>query len=303
MFEKRSVGNYTLVFLLASSIAVLLVFSFLGARQSDANEELQANLQLEIASLEGSLIELNDMNEDNVRGKDAAEAQVAEKKQQLANMALKIGGLEEKVAQMEKEGTADKALIKELQAKLAEAKNTLVKNYQKQIDLLFEDNLSLSQNRDDLEYQLMVKDSLCRAEDKALGLQPWLKAENISFVAISGDKLTEGNNFKRNKIETLKVVFDLVGMGPVPNNTKQIYMIVESQNKKTLQDAQNRTSWFNFKGKQVPYSTMTTVEYKGTPVELNLFFDPENNALRKGSYQVKIFSEVEFIGQKEVVII
>lgn len=303
MFESRSVGNYTLVFLLASSILVLLVFSFLGARQSDAHEEMQANLQLEIASLEGSLIELNDMNENNERGRVSAEAKVEEKKEQLAKMALKIGGLEEKVAQMEKEGLADKALIKELQAKLAHAKTALVKNYQKQIDLLFEDNLSLAQKRDDLQHQLMIKDSLCRVEDKALGLQPWLKAENISLHALAGDKSVAGNSFKRNKVETLKVVFDLVGMGPVPNNSKNIYMVVENAQKTTLQDAQNRTSWFSFKGKQVPYSSMTTVDYKGTPVELSLFFDPVRNALRKGSYQIKIFSEAEFIGQKEVEII
>lgn len=303
MFQQKSIANKTLVILLATSLFVLLVFSFLGARQSDEQEAMQANLQLEIADLEGSLIELNDMGERSERGKLKAESEVAEKKEQMAKMAAKIGGLEEKVAQMEKEGSADKALIKKLQEKLAEAKNTLVKNYQKQVDLLYEDNVSLSQKKDNLEYELMVKDSLCRLEDKALGLQAWLKAENIQFTALKNDKAEKGNSFKRNKVETLKVSFDLIGTGPVPNNTKQIYLIVESANKQTLQDAQNRTSWFNFKGKQVPYSNMTKAEYAGTPIRLDMFFDPKDNKMPKGTYQIKIFTEVDFIGQREVVIL
>ena len=146
-------------------------------------------------------------------------------------------------------------------------------------------------------------DSLCRMEEKDLGLKPWLKAENISFKGLKGDKTESGDAFKKNRIQTLKVEFDLIGMGPVPNNSKQIFMIIESAGKQTLQDASRSASWFNFKGQDIPYSSMVKVDYEGTPLKIDMFFDPPGGRFISGTYQVKFFSETEFIGQKQVNII
>ena len=303
MDRKQKLSKPLLALILASLLFIPAVFIYIAVKKDADQEALQAELQQEIASLEGSLLELNEMNEHNGRAKERAEMNAELKKQQLEEMAFKLDKLEDKVAQMAKDNQANEALIKELKEKLANAKSALVDNYKKEIDLLFSDNVHLSQIGDSLREEIFLMDSLCRMEDKDLGLKPWLKAENISFTGLKGDKKESGDAFKKNRIQTLKVEFDLIGMGPVPNNSKQIFMIIESAAKQTLQDASRSASWFNFKGQDIPYSSMVQVDYEGTPIKIDMFFDPAGGKFSSGTYQVKFFSETEFIGQKEVNII
>ncbi|MDW3652075.1 MAG: hypothetical protein R8P61_33685 [Bacteroidia bacterium] len=303
MDRKQKLNKPLLALILVSVLFIPAVFIYMAMKKDADQEALQAELQHEIASLEGSLLELNEMNEHSGRARDRAEMDAELKKQQLEEMAFKLNNLEDKVAQMAKDNQANEVLIKELKEKLAKAKSALVENYKKEIDLLFTDNVNLSQMGDSLKQALILKDSLCRMKEKDLGLKPWLKAENISFIGLKGDKTESGDAFKKNRIQTLKVQFDLIGMGPVPNNSKQIFMIIESAGKQTLQDASRSASWFNFKGQDIPYSSRVKVDYAGTPLKIDMFFDPAGGTFNSGIYQVKFFSETEFIGQKQVNII
>ena len=303
MAQIKSQTKPFLAIFLVISLLTLVSFVLLGLKKDASYEALQIELQSEIGDLERSLVDLRLMNENAEGDKRKAEMQSEIRKQQLEEASAKINGLEEKLARMEKEQQADQALIEKLKAKVAEAKSTLLDNYKREISSLFNDNVYLIQKSDSLEWQLAVKDSLCRLEEKIEGKQAWLKVENMKLLALMGDKSEEGASFKKNKIETLKVVFDLVGMGPVPNNTKQIFMLLENSRREVMQDAKYKRSWFSFKGHQLPYSTKLSYDYAGTPGRLSMFFDPEKGEFLPGTYQIKLYTESDLIGQREIVIL
>ncbi|MEM8888872.1 MAG: hypothetical protein AAGD28_12885, partial [Bacteroidota bacterium] len=166
MDRKQKLSKPLLALILVSVLFIPAVFIYMAMKKDADQEALQAELQQEIASLEGSLLELNEMNEHSDRAKERAEIDAELKKQQLEEMSFKLNSLEDKVAQMAKDNQANEALIKELKEKLAKAKSALVDNYKKEIDLLFTDNVHLSQIGDSLREEIFLMDSLCRMEEK-----------------------------------------------------------------------------------------------------------------------------------------
>lgn len=283
---------------------LLLVLIGIGAfvwfwmQRSARGANLKMAMQNEIIELEGDLATLEALNLGHEMMHQRDEGLLVQKHEEMEALGHKLGQMEDRIRELEKQRGVDQALIKQMRAKLQQAQTTLAETYRKEMDYLFQDNHRLIVEQDSLEAHIAYLDSLCQGPpppDLA-----WLRAEQISFEADNSRRAKTPGVFRSRQTDSLKLSFQLVAEGAVPNTPKTVFMVCENPRGQILTYPQTGNSWFNFKGKQHPFSRKNSINYQGKPLSMNFWVNPEEGSFEPGTYQIKLYCENELIGQAPV---
>jgi len=326
--------------ILATVLAFLLISVF-SKNNPKINPGVvtEAALKEEILQLESNLLELELVFGEKDLQVENFETLLDEKYVELDNMTNKVRQMEEKIDQLEREGKVDKATIREMREKLAEAKGKIVDNLKAEINLLVFDLGSLTRRGDSLKRE---SDSLksayndCQSYANSVAstsTAPPINTDPDPIIPVANTRAdgfyaenikvdfldNKDKNVKTNrpntkdKIETIDFTFDFEGVGDVSLGDKRLFLVLKhKQSGQTVvrEGYGDSGQPFRYKGQTLISTFRVLPKYTGRTQPLRFNFpvaDALANALA-GTYEVLVYwekspTEVQEIGKKGGILI
>ncbi|MDX2248143.1 MAG: hypothetical protein SF052_15265 [Bacteroidia bacterium] len=312
---------------LLTIIAFLLISYFSGPSGGKTDAEVVQELTREIEDLESSLLEVEVVLTE-------VDRDLGQKKELLDQKYDEINFLTQKLEELEKAGNVDKATIRDLKQKLAEAKNKLydasqIEVYKKEIDLLVIDNSVSTRRVDSMKLLMERYDSVfivLNQETQAVQQQladcggrtntnqtntdpvpttnpadDWkgFRADNFRFYR-NNDNTPAGTSIKGEELEKLKIQFDVEGK-EIPNGEKDVYIVFENFLKnETFFSKNTKGGNFTYNGMPKVASAKAILKYNGNKVTMSIqLLQDEEGQFKSGAYNVLVYCEGEMIGQKK----
>lgn len=180
----------------------------------------------------------------------------------------------------------------------------ITQDYVAQIDKLLKENENLKSEirgiQDNLKSEQEKSQTLAKDKEnlkEQLNSAAVLSAYSISATGIrykQGGKKEEIVD-RAKKVEKIKIAFTL-GKNPlVEQGLKTVYVRIARPDNAILNDG----SSFDFEGKQIMYSLKETVYYKGSPMNVTLYYQGSDRIVA-GNYNIAIFSDGKEIGQTQL---
>lgn len=180
----------------------------------------------------------------------------------------------------------------------------ITQDYVAQIDKLLKENENLKSEirgiQDNLKSEQEKSQTLAKDKEnlkEQLNSAAVLSAYSISATGIrykQGGKKEEIVD-RAKKVEKIKITFTL-GKNPlVEQGLKTVYVRIARPDNAILNDG----SSFDFEGKQIMYSLKETVYYKGSPMNVTLYYQGSDRIVA-GNYNIAIFSDGKEIGQTQL---
>lgn len=178
----------------------------------------------------------------------------------------------------------------------------ITQDYVAQIDKLLKENENLKTEVKDIQAnftQEQNKSQLLEKDKEALKEQinnaAYLQAQTITAygVRFRGGKKEEIED-KAKRVEKIKISFTLARNPLVADGLKSVYIRIARPDDAIL----NEGNSFEFEGNQIMYSMMEQVYYKGSPINVNMYYE-KNDRIVPGTYHIALFSEGKEIGQTQ----
>lgn len=308
---------------LATIVAFLLINYFSGSGSGRSSKVTVDELNTEILQLESSLLELEVVME-------AGNTETQNLKTLLDEKYDQITFMEQEIERMEREGKADKALIRTLRGKVNRARTQIIERYKLQINELVKDNSDLVQTIDSVSLTDFRRDSIYQAKFDSLRILlancsepsnrsetvsqpedavPILTASNFQFASQAsegGKKKPFRGNVRVKNLHSLDIEFTLKGNHLVPNSAKVIHLILQDPEGKAYSNVDlGHGGNFMVNGRETVYTQKAIVEYKkDQPNEVNVEFTFENKKeIKKGRHIIKVFYDGIEIGQSRLLFI
>jgi hypothetical protein len=287
--------NYKIIIIAEAAVILLLLILFLTARtkvhtfiiEKEKMVNEHAVLQKTLDSLRNEhqkmLTEYGFMTKDLKIKDSTIQAQTTEIQKLIESNAGKHmiqkkldylrGITQDYVTQIDK-------LLKEnegLKAEVKDAKDNIQQEKNK--------NQALSKDKDDLTQQITNAAVLQAYSVQATGIR--LKA---------GGKKEELVD-KAKRVEKIKITFTLAKNPLVQPGMKSVYVRIARPDNAILQEGQS----FEYQGKQIMYSLMQDVDYKGNPINVTMYY-AKTDRIVPGSYNISVFSNGQDIGQTTLVL-
>ncbi len=216
---------------------------------------------------------------------------------QLEEQQTKIKDLMQKLQSVK---STDHQKIKELEAE-TETLREIMRSYIRQIDSLNTKNqilvaenkqakekiVSVEEEKNEIKTQ---RDSLTGTIQKA----SVLKTYGINMQALNNRDKTTARARKTTKFQ---VCFTLGQNVIAGRGTKNVYLRIAGPDGVIL--INKESAMFNFKGKEIVYSSLRQVEYNGMDTEICIFWNSEMELI-PGKYEMNIFVDGTDIGQTSI---
>jgi len=329
--------NYLIVIGLgvATIIAFLLINYFSQQPAAiDAEDELKV-IQEEMESLDDAILELEIINETYSQQMVNLKNLLDEKYTQLNMMENQIEQMENKVDELERKGALDDETIQELREKLRKASGRLLNTYRQEINLLVVENSRITAAMDSALMEVNNSDSIILAltrqneqyekglldcqdaqsmEEVNLPQVAQLTANNFTFSSVAKDASANNNKVLENadadrrrprlsldKLERLKVCFDLTGNSLVKSGNKKVYLYL-TNSYGTTYTSSNLSGQAIKNGVTSTFTRASEVNYQKLDGSYNVCMDfvpDEGENFNGGTHTVEIVYDGKVIGTKK----
>ncbi|MEI6749331.1 MAG: hypothetical protein ACOYMF_11230 [Bacteroidales bacterium] len=183
--------------------------------------------------------------------------------------------------------------------------------YVHQIDSLFTVNTALKEENTQIRgnYQREQTKNEELSKDKVLltdkiNSAAVLKAYKITVLTLktkSGDK--ERATDKASRVDKIKICFTLSENKLVSTGSRSVYLRIARPDKLILTHGRSDEYSIKIQGESLQYSTMQSVNYDGTAMDLCPFYNIySKDVLMKGTYLVSVYADGREIGQTSFVL-
>ncbi len=291
---NKTTGNILIVLVLIQTLAIAwLVYDRMQSNRE--NLQLTENLQTVTDERDAVQTELQSMYEQYESLKTDNEEINAE----LEAQQERISDL---MAQLKRTKRSNFSKIKELEAE-AETLRSIMKDYIRQIDelntknkQLMAENKTVKQNYNkelkEKESIITERDSLTSTVKKAAQL----KGYGIMITPLNkrGKSTTRAR-----KMERIKVCFNIAENVIAKKGRKTIYIRIAGPDNQIL--LASNSKMFNYQGKEIAYSALKKITYKGEITEVCMFWQATRE-YPPGKYSVDIFADGSKIGSQNFVL-
>jgi hypothetical protein len=180
----------------------------------------------------------------------------------------------------------------------------ITQDYVAQIDKLLKENENLKTEVKGMENNFKEeqnKSQLLEKDKEALKEQinnaAVLQANALTAYGI---KLRQGGKKedledKAKRVEKIKISFTLSRNPLVSEGLKTVYVRIARPDDAILNDGNS----FEYEGKQIMYSLQEQVYYKGSPINVNLYYE-KTDRIVLGTYHIAVFTDGKEIGQTQL---
>lgn len=219
-----------------------------------------------------------------------------------ADLTLKDSTIQAQAAEIQKliESNAGK---RQIQRKLDYLRG-ITQDYVAQIDKLLKENENLKTEVKGMQDNILAeqnKSQLLEKDKEALKEQitnaAYLQAHTLSAVGIKlrqGGKKEEMED-KARRVDKIKISFTLSKNPLVSEGLKKVYVRIARPDNEILNDGNS----FEYEGKEIMYSMVEQVYYKGSPITVNLYYE-KTDRIVPGTYHIAVFTEGKEIGQTQL---
>ncbi len=180
----------------------------------------------------------------------------------------------------------------------------ITQDYVAQIDKLLKENENLKTEVKGMQENIKLekdKSQLLEKDKEALKEQinqaAVLQAHSLNAYGIrirQGGKKEELED-KAKRIEKIKISFTLSKNPLVTEGLKTVYVRIARPDNAIL----NEGNSFEYDGQQIMYSLQEQVYYKGTPINVNLYYE-KTDRIVAGTYHIAVFTDGKEIGQTQL---
>ena len=298
-------------------IVGILVLSALGYFATKYFSEKETNKQNEVKidQLRNEILDLDKkLLEFELNEKDNAMI-LAEKNEQLNLKNEELDRMYTRINEYKKENKANIAMIKQMEAQLADLQNLIsryqasIQDYQDRFAVLEAERDSIVANEDRLKEQnqnLMDQaETAVRETEQIRELASILKATDLRFFNVrKNGREDEGTEFARRRMNELKVCFTVGENLFAKSGEREVYLVYENpeDGSQNLNYADNISGTFLYEGGQKEYSAKTTFTFKRLEQEVCINFKPDpelkgKEQFQKGEQSITLYTEDNEIGR------
>lgn len=284
----RDKRDKTLVIIIASLSAVLLVLFIFFLVEKAENRKHIASIHQEKEVLEAELTDLSHNYDELKTSNDTLNEKLLAEQEKIATL----------LERMKKFRDNSYAEINRYKKEIGTLKNVL-RSYVVQIDSLNQINRKLAQENTEVRQQMdWVRERNLKLEHQQKDMKEViarasaLKTEN--FIVYPVNKKDRETNMK--KCFNLKAEFVITKNITAKRGKRTIYLRLKRPDDKVI--AFSDKSTFRYQNVRVAYSAKREITYEGDRLEMAIYW-PNDGSLIKGRYTAELFSNNEIIGTTE----
>jgi cell division protein ZapB len=161
---------------------------------------------------------------------------------------------------------------------------------------LLSENINLKSERNDLSRTINTLQEEKGEMAQKISVAAALRAENIKFYAVNRrGKPREGEEFKTNQIDELRVSFNLGENSLAQVGAKTIIMRIIEPEGSALYNAAAGSGTFMFKNEEIFYTASKEILFDNTQ-QIVTFEYEKGSEFRKGQHKVELYAEGALIG-------
>jgi len=169
-------------------------------------------------------------------------------------------------------------------------------------EALLSENQNLKENRNELNKEIQNLQQQQEEINEKISEAAVLKAQDISFFAISKrGKERDGNEFRVRQLDRLKVNFSLAKNPLSELGSKSIYMRIIDPEGGSLYNAAAGSGTFDHNGEQLFFTALKEILYDNSGQDVQFVYD-KGSEFKKGQYQVELYAEGALIGKKPFIV-
>lgn len=295
--EQTKRGNGGRIAIILVGVVLLSAVGFFAYKYYDEkgkNTEATENigdLETEIDNLEVDIQEYERSLADQDMELEEKELLLAEKEQELLDKQKRIDQLlrdnrisKEKAGQLQAQMERLEYYIGKYQTEIADLK-TRVAELESEKAEMGEEITALTAAKHEADMERHEALSVLEAA-KILKVFDW------QFFQVSKRKEKEDTEFRRGRLDNLRIQFKIMENNAATAEKKTIYLQIISPSGKVVTDAGKQSGKFTHYDEEKPYSTMTSIDYDKTTTPVTLDFErPESMDWEKGEYKVIAYAD------------